>query len=64
LTEIASNRFMTIANGKPTGGASSYKGLIKSVDQVTRNPAAKKLGNIDSSNIYHRRANPAVDWKR
>jgi len=55
LNEIASHGFMIIANGKPMGGGDSgmttYKDLLKSIDWVTTNPAAKKYGNIDTSRI-------------
>jgi dienelactone hydrolase len=52
LTEIASHGFLVLADGEPTGlGMTSYKDLMKSIDWVTSNPAAKKYGNIDLENI-------------
>jgi len=55
LNELSSYGFLIVANGKPNGGGgsakSSYKDLIKSVDWVTTNPAAKKYGNIDTTKI-------------
>jgi hypothetical protein len=55
LNELSSYGFLIVANGKPNGGGgsakTSYKDLIKSVDWVTTNPAAKKYGNIDTTKI-------------
>jgi dipeptidyl aminopeptidase/acylaminoacyl peptidase len=55
LNELASYGFLIIANGRPNGGGSgmqsNYRDLIKSIDWVTSNPAAKKYGNIDTSKI-------------
>jgi len=52
--EIASHGFMVIANGRIKGGVTGFttdKELIKSIDWVTSNPAAKQWGDIDTSKL-------------
>jgi dipeptidyl aminopeptidase/acylaminoacyl peptidase len=54
LNELSSYGFLIIANGKPNGsgqGTTTYKDIIKSVDWVTTNVAAKKYGNVDTTKI-------------
>jgi hypothetical protein len=54
LNEIASHGFVIVANGAvKTGnmGQTKYTDLIKGLDWVTKNPAAKKYGDLDLTKI-------------
>lgn len=55
LNEVTSHEFMVIVNGldkrAQLSGQTTYKELLKSIDWVTTNPAAKKYGNIDVSKL-------------
>jgi hypothetical protein len=54
LNEIASHGFVIVANGPVKTGSMSqttYKDLIKGLDWVTTDPAAKKYGNLDLTKI-------------
>jgi hypothetical protein len=54
LNEIASHGFVIVANGPVKSGSMSqttYQDLIKGLDWVTKNPAAKKYGNLDLDKI-------------
>ena len=53
LTEVASHGYLVIVTGPTNGisGSTAVSDMTMNIDWVTRNPAAKKYGNIDTTKI-------------